>query len=87
MKIREGLVFNSTEGNIIGYTDTGDINEKLKKFKAKLLRDIEAESEIVATHMLAICVRGIFFNLNYQLGQFSTTSTYYNNVYIISPFI
>uniref|UniRef100_A0A1X7TZ77 Uncharacterized protein n=2 Tax=Amphimedon queenslandica TaxID=400682 RepID=A0A1X7TZ77_AMPQE len=74
MKIREGLVFDSTEGNIIGYTDTGDINEKLKKFKAKLLGDVKAESEVVATHMLAICVQGIFFNLNYPIGQFSTTT-------------
>lgn len=67
MKVREGLVFDISTGNIIGYTDTGNI----KKFEAQL--NGKSESHDVATHMLAVCIRGIFINLDYPLGQFSTT--------------
>lgn len=72
MKIREGLVFDNATGNIIGYVDTGDINKKLKSFEEQLKGE-ESDQEI-ATHMLTVCVRGIFFKLDYPLGQFSTTS-------------
>lgn len=71
MKVREGLVFDISTGNIIGYTDTGNINDRLKKFEAQL--NGKSESHDVATHMLAVCIRGIFINLDYPLGQFSTT--------------
>lgn len=66
MKIREGLVFNNETGLIIGYVHTGDLNTKFKSFEAHLLSGEELEEE-VATHMLAICVRGIFVKLEYPL--------------------
>ena len=60
MKIREGLVFDNANGNIVGYVDTGHINKKLKSFEEQL-KGAESDQEI-ATHMLTVCVRGIFSN-------------------------
>ena len=76
MKIREGLVFDNATGNIIGFVDTGDINKMLSSFEAEVKG--EKESQGIATHMLAVCVRGIFLKLDYLLGQFSTTSKLFN---------
>ena len=72
MKIREGLVFDNVTGSMIGYVDTGNINSMLKSFEAQVKGEDEPKQE-VATHMLAVCVRGIFMKLDYPLGQFATT--------------
>ena len=65
MKIHEDLVFDVQSGNIIGYVDTGDINSKLKHFEAHVTG--KTHDNEVATHMLALYVRGIFTNLG-RLG-------------------
>ena len=75
MKIREGLVFDKDTGNIIGFVNTGDMNELLRSFEVELKGQKEPKRD-VATHMLAVCVRGIFLKLDYPLGQFSTTSMF-----------
>ena len=75
MKIREGLVFDKDTGNIIGFVNTGDMNELLRSFEVELKGQKEPKRD-VATHMLAVCVRGIFMKLDYPLGQFSTTSMF-----------
>ena len=51
MKIHEGLVFDAMSGNIIGYVDTGDMNEKLKKFEISLTGKVQKKK--VTTHILA----------------------------------
>uniref|UniRef100_A0A1X7TG45 Uncharacterized protein n=1 Tax=Amphimedon queenslandica TaxID=400682 RepID=A0A1X7TG45_AMPQE len=73
MKIREGLVFDNVTGNMIGYVDTGNMNNMLKSFEASVKGEDEPKQD-VATHMLAVCVRGIFVKLDYPLGQFATTT-------------
>jgi hypothetical protein len=73
MKIKEGLVFDRESNQIIGYVDTGDINSKLKSFEASINKG--SGKEDVATHMLALCIRGIFKKLEYPIAQFPTTST------------
>lgn len=75
MKIREGLVFDKDTGNIIGFVNTGDMNELLRSFEVELKGQKEPKRD-VATHMLTVCVRGIFLKLDYPLGQFSTTSMF-----------
>jgi hypothetical protein len=70
MKIHEGLVFDNQTELIIGFVDTGDLNKKFKSFEAHLQK--EEVDEQVATHILAVCVRGIFMKLEYPLGHFPT---------------
>ena len=69
MKIREDLVFSSS-GEIIGFVDVEDMNNKLKKLEAS------CETELVADHMLALMVRGIFIKLDYEFAQFPTRGTH-----------
>ena len=33
MKIKEGLVYNKQSGNVIGFTDLGDINNHFTRFE------------------------------------------------------
>lgn len=73
MKIHEDLVFDARSGNILGYVNTGSINSKLRAFEAHMTGKTN-ENE-VATHMLALCVRGIFIDLEYPIAQFPTTGT------------
>jgi hypothetical protein len=81
MKVKEGLVFDHTTGSVIGYADTGDMNSMLKSFEAEITGKLMKRD--IATHMLAVCVRGIFINLDYPLGQFSTTAVSANDLYSI----
>lgn len=69
MKIQEGLVFDSSCGEIVGYVDVGDINNKITSLEQRLN---SADDPIVADHMLAIMVRGIFIKLDFTLGSFPT---------------
>lgn len=71
MTIRESLVFDDESGNIVGFVNVGDIYEKLKRFESSLKGE-EFENE-VATHMLTIHVRGIFFKMEYPLANFPTS--------------
>jgi hypothetical protein len=80
MKVREGLVFDNATGNIVGYVDTGDMNQLLKSFESNLKGQKEPPKE-VATHMLAVCVRGIFLKLDFPLGQFSTLCMCIDNLH------
>lgn len=89
MKIKEGLVFDVDKGNIIGFVDTGilisygymyelitgDLNTRLKSFEDHVM-DVAHKEDEVATHMLAVCVRGIFMKLDYPIGQFPTTGIF-----------
>ena len=84
MKIREGLVFDNATGNIIGFVDTGDMNNMLSSFEAEVKG--EKESQGIATHMLAVCVRGIFLKLDHPLGQFSTSKLFNINHYYFYVF-
>lgn len=68
MKVREDLVFNR-DGEIIGFVDTGDINNKLMMLET---RCADEQDDEVADHVLALMVCGIFFKLDYEFTQFPT---------------
>jgi hypothetical protein len=72
MKIQEGLVFDAESGHITGYVDTGDMNTMFKCFEVCMKGKDDHHSKSVATHMLAVCVRGIFLKMDYPLAQFPT---------------
>ncbi len=72
MKVREDLVFDRS-GTVIGFTDTGDINNKLRSLEQCCKG---AEQDEIATHMLTLMVLGIFFRLQFPYAQFPTTGAY-----------
>ena len=69
--IKEDLVFDKRNGNLLGFVSLGGINNKLtglQKFIAGEATDDLAKS------MLVIMVRGLFSRLCFPYAQFATTS-------------
>lgn len=67
MKIKEGLVYNKYSGEMIGFTNLGDINDQLLR-----LEEGDSEHPPIATHILALMVRGILFKLEFPYAHFGT---------------
>lgn len=67
VKIKEGIVYDKHECNIVGFVDFGDINSALLSFEANTSPKFP-----VAKHMLVFMVRGLFFKLNFPYAQFPT---------------
>ena len=66
MKVKEGLVYNKYSGEIIGFTNLGDINDQLLQIEQG------GEQPTVAKHVLVLMVRGIMFKLEFPLAHFGT---------------
>ena len=67
MKVKEGLVYNKTSGEIIGFTDLGDINNQLLR-----LEQHEEDHPPIAKQLLAVMVRGMMFKLEFPYAHFGT---------------
>jgi len=72
VKIKEDLVYDKNSGEMIGFSNIGDINNCLEAFQ----RDCEDDTQKpqLATHMLVFMVSGIASKLNYPYAQFPCTS-------------
>ena len=68
MKVKEGLVYNKTSGEIVGFTDIGDINQQLLRLEQ------ESDHPPVAKHILVLMVRGLMFKLEFPYAHFGTRS-------------
>ena len=74
MKIKENLVYDKFNREIVGFTSLGDINDQLQRLE----RDCQsgAHQLEIAKHVLVIMIRGILFELDSPLAHFATgTST------------
>lgn len=68
MKIQEDLVFYRTGQQLHGFVNLGDVNEDLES-------EVDQHSlpcKNIATHMLTLMVRGIFFKLELPYENFPT---------------
>ncbi|CAH1263937.1 THAP9 [Branchiostoma lanceolatum] len=72
MKIKSGLVFCKSSGDLIGFTDLGEINNEMKDFERRCREQQHGTDEQpdLATHVLALMVRGIFTNLEFVFGYY-----------------
>ena len=77
--MKENLVYDKHSGEMIGFTDIGDINNCLEEFR----RDCEENRQKpqLATHMLVFMVSGIVSKLNYPYAQFPCTSLSADHLY------
>ncbi len=75
MKIKRDLVFDKHTGELIGFTNLGDINEELN-----LLNENQNE---MATHMMAVMVRSICANFKFQLAHYPTAKTTAGDIFPI----
>ena len=72
MKIKENLIYDKFSGEIIGFTQLGEINNELLKLEQNCKSDMDHPP--VAKHLLVLMVRGIFFKLDFPYAHFATES-------------
>ena len=68
MKVKEGLVYNKTSGEIVGFINIGDINQQLLRLEQ------EDDHPPIAKQVLVIMVRGLMFKLEFPYAHFGTQS-------------
>eukprot|EP00731_Ephydatia_muelleri_P032133 Em0023g640a len=83
MHIRDDLVFDKHSGNLIGFTDLGDISNHLSRFENSLEEDGPTQPQLAKT-VLVFMVRGIFSKLQIPYVQFSCTDL--SGVHMYDPF-
>ncbi len=71
MYIREDLVYNKHTGELIGFSNLGDINNHLLAFERSL---DEPEEEPLARSMMTFMVRGLFSPLRYPYAHFPSVN-------------
>ena len=78
MKIREDLVFNKTTGEITGFVDYGEetFDERFEELRRRCNQGTQIRERVVATHMLVLMVRGIFFKMDIPIAQFPTAGEF-----------
>ena len=72
MHIKEELVYDKHEGCLIRFVNLGETNNQLMEFETALSQDTIGTP--LASTMLVVMVRGLFFKLNYPYVQFSCTN-------------
>ena len=70
MKVKQNLVYNKFTGAVIGFTNLGSINDELLQLEHDCQADEPHTS--VATQLLVVMVRGIFFKLDFPYAHFAT---------------
>ena len=74
MQIKSDLVYRKSTGQMIGFTDMGDINEEFRIFQNNI--ENSEEKSILrdfATHVIVYMARGIFTDLQYPFGYYAST--------------
>ena len=78
MKIKSGLAFSSSTGKLVGFSESGSINELLLKFETKYAENkensnMEDPTAIpLASYVAVLMMRGITSSLNYVFGHFAS---------------
>nr|XP_002733594.1 PREDICTED: uncharacterized protein LOC100373858 [Saccoglossus kowalevskii] len=82
MKVKQDLVYDKNTGELIGFTNLGDINEELMKLENGC--HIEKNKGLgLASHVLVLMVRGLASSLQMSLGYFPTVGCKSDNLYPI----
>lgn len=70
MKVRESLVYDKYTAQVIGFTELGDVNDRLD-----VLERSDVDHPTIATHILGVMVRGVFTSMRFPYAHFPTTDT------------
>ena len=81
MKVKENLVYDKCTGSVVGFINLGDINNDLLALERECRSD--QEHAPVATHLLVLMVRGIFFKLEFPFAHFGTAGVTADQLYPI----
>ena len=74
MKIQEDLVYDKTGQRLHGFVNLGNVNSDLQKLESQVADDTTPTGSI-ATHMLTLMVRRIFFKMEFPYANFPTQGT------------
>ena len=83
MKFKQSLVYNKNELKIVGFVNLGEVNDQLAKFEREASNDTEPSCGEVATHILTLMFRGIFFRLRFPYAHFPTTGITGDFIFLI----
>ena len=70
MKIKEGLVFSKTDGNLVGFTNLGNMNKKIDRLEKNQIDESDDSSQEIATTVFAIMVRGLIIDFKFPYASF-----------------
>ena len=75
MKVHEDLIFDKHTGMVTGFVDYGQqsLDRRFSALAEECNHALSLSKRTVATHMLTMMVRGIFFKLDFPFAQFATT--------------
>ena len=71
MKIKSDLIYRKSTGELVGFTQMGDINEEFASFE-RTCESTDVSSRQFAAYVLVFMVRGIFSKLAYPFGYFAS---------------
>ena len=69
--IKDDLVYDKFDGELIGFIDLGDTNNRLLQFEASLSSEDEPSRPPLANSMLMFMVRSLFSSLTFPYVQFA----------------
>ncbi len=81
MKIQEDLVYDKTGQRLHGFVNLGDVNDELKQLEIDVDKD-SSPSRNIATHVLTLMVRGIFFKMEFPYANFPTQGKITRTVFL-----
>ena len=82
MKIKSGLVFSSSSGELIGFTDVGEVNNEINEFARRIkMKDGELAEQQLASHAFTIMVRGLFQNFQQPIAFYPTCALNNSDIY------
>ena len=70
MKIKESLVFDKHQNELIGFTNLGEINDNIDLLETKLVQNDKQNT--IATSVFVIMVRGLITKINFPYATFPT---------------
>ena len=73
-------MYDSETGNLIGYTDLGEVNNHLQAFEQSVLSDKKKHRE-PAKSMLTFMVKGLFTPFKFPYVHFSGTAPTGDNIF------
>ena len=65
-------MYDKHSAHIIGFVNIGDVGNQLSQLEERCGTDVHLQHQPIATHMLVLMVRGIFFKLEYPYARFPT---------------
>ena len=74
MYIKQGLVYNKTTGDLVGYCRIGEINDHLLQLEREYTESNGDNTCTLAKTMLVLMIRGLFTSFTFPYASFATSN-------------